>query len=85
MAAVHAFDGKKAVVEKPIAAHAHPMTEDEATHRLGEALNHLHAVAATFEAGAYVDKESALTADDLNVILAKLEVVHGAEKRAPDL
>jgi hypothetical protein len=31
------------------------MTEDEATHRLGEALNHLHAFAATFNAGDYVD------------------------------
>lgn len=60
------------------------MTEDEATHRLGEALNHLHAFAATFNAGDYVDEESALTADDLNVILAKLEIVHGAEKRVPD-
>lgn len=58
------------------------MTEDEATHRLGEALNHLHAFAATFNTGEYVDEASALTADDLNVILDKLEVVHGLETGA---
>jgi hypothetical protein len=58
------------------------MTEDDATHRLGEALNHLHAFAATFNTGDYVDEESALTADDLNLILEKLEVVHGSEKRS---
>lgn len=58
------------------------MTEDDATRRLGEALNHLHAFAATFDRGEYVDGGSALTAEDLNVILEKLEVVHGADKRA---
>ncbi len=61
------------------------MTDDDATHRLGEALNHLHAFAATFNPGDYVDEESALTADDLNVILEKLEAVHGAEKRSSEL
>jgi hypothetical protein len=32
------------------------MTEDEATHRLGEALNHLHAFAATFNVDDLVDE-----------------------------
>ncbi len=66
-------------------AYGRSMTEDDATHRLGEALNHLHAFAATFNPGGYVDEESALTADDLNVILEKLEAVHGAEKRSSEL
>jgi hypothetical protein len=38
------------------------MTEDEATYRLGEALNHLHAFAAKSSTGDYVDEASALTA-----------------------
>ncbi|WP_137897828.1 hypothetical protein [Sphingomonas sp. 2SG] len=61
------------------------MTEDAATHRLGEALNHLHAFAATFDAGAYVDEASALTAADLRLILDTLEQVHGIVKAAPGL
>jgi hypothetical protein len=59
------------------------MTEDEATHRLGEALNHLHAFAATFNAGDYVDEESGLTADDMNLMLTMLERVHANAKGAP--
>ena len=59
------------------------MTEDEATHRLGEALNHLHAFAATFNSGDYVDEESGLTADDLNVTVQVLEKVHAIAKAAP--
>ncbi|USU13195.1 hypothetical protein NF701_04990 [Sphingomonadaceae bacterium OTU29THOMA1] len=61
------------------------MTEDEPTHRLGEALNHLHAFAAAFNPGDYVDEESALTADDLNVILEMLEKTHATAKAAPKL
>jgi len=61
------------------------MTEDAATHRLGEALNHLHAFAATFDVGDYVDEASALTADDLHLILDTLEQVHGIVKAAPGL
>jgi hypothetical protein len=61
------------------------MTEDAATHRLGEALNHLHAFAATFDTGDYVDEASALTADDLHLILDTLEQVHGIVKAAPGL
>ena len=61
------------------------MTEDEATHRLGEALNHLHAFAATFKPGDYVDEDSALTVDDLNVLLELGEVFHGMAKAAPKL
>jgi hypothetical protein len=61
------------------------MTEDAATHRLGEALNHLHAFAATFDAGDYVDEASALTAADLHLILDTLEQVHGIVKAAPGL
>ena len=61
------------------------MTEDEATHRLGEALNHLHAFAATFNSGDYVDEESGLTADDLNVTVQVLEKVHAIAKAAPKL
>jgi hypothetical protein len=57
--------------------------EDEATHRLGEALNHLHAFAATFSPDDYVDEQSALTADDLNVILELLEKLHAIAKAAP--
>ena len=61
------------------------MSEDEPTQRLGEALNHLQAFAAAFNPGDYVDEESALTADDLNVILKKLQAVHGAQKRPSEL
>ena len=59
------------------------MTEDEATHRLGEALNHLHAFAATFNQGDYVDEQSALTADDLFVLLELGEMLHVIAKDAP--
>jgi hypothetical protein len=52
------------------------MTDDAATQRLGKALDHLHAFAARFGAGDYVDEESALTADDLNLMLMMLERVH---------
>lgn len=61
------------------------MNEDEATHRLGEALNHLHSFAATFGPGDYVHEASALTADDLNVILDMLEKIHAIAKAAPKL
>ena len=61
------------------------VNEDEATHRLGEALNHLHAFAATFNPGDYVDEESALTAEDLNVILDVTEKIHAIAKAAPKL
>jgi hypothetical protein len=61
------------------------MTEDEATHRLGEALNHLHAFASTFNPGDYVDEQSALTADDLDVIVELLEKLHAIAKAAPKL
>ncbi|EZP56706.1 MULTISPECIES: hypothetical protein [Sphingomonas] len=59
------------------------MTENAATHRLGEALNHLHAFAATFASGDYVDEASALTADDLRLVLDTLERVHGIVKAQP--
>jgi N-formylglutamate amidohydrolase len=61
------------------------MTEDDATHRLGEALNHLHAFAATLNQGDYVDEESALTAEDVNVILDTLEKVHAIASVAAKL
>ena len=61
------------------------MTEDDATHRLGEAPNHLHAFAATFNPGEYVDEESALTSDDLNVLLEQGEAFHAMAKAAPKL
>jgi hypothetical protein len=61
------------------------MTEDEATHRLGEALNHLHAFTSKFNSGDYVDEESALTADDLLVMLEALEKLHATAKVAPKL
>jgi hypothetical protein len=60
------------------------MIEDEAIHRLGEALNHFHAFAARFGAGDYVDEESALTADDLNLMLMMLERVHANAKGAAE-
>lgn len=59
------------------------MTEDEATQRLGEALNHLHAFAARFSGEHYVDEASALTTEDLGHILDLLEKVHGMAKAAP--
>jgi len=52
------------------------MTDEDATHRLGAAINHLHAFAATFSPNDYVSEASALTGDDLNVILERLEKVH---------
>lgn len=61
------------------------MTDDEATHRLGEALNHLHPFVATFNTGDYFDGESTLSADDLNVLLEELEKVHGLAKNMPKL
>lgn len=51
---------------------------------MGEALNHLHAFAATFNAGDYVDEESGLTADDMNLMLTMLERVHENAKGAPE-
>ena len=61
------------------------MTEDEATHRLGVALNHLHAFAATFSGEEYVDEASALTTEDLGHILDVLERIHAIAKAAPKL
>jgi len=61
------------------------MTEDEATNRLGEALNHLHAFAAGFSGNEYVDEASALTTDDLGHILDLLEKIHAIAKAAPKL
>lgn len=58
------------------------MTEDEAINRLGEALNHLDAFAATFSPDDYVDEESALTADDLNLVRELLVKVHAIAKAA---
>jgi hypothetical protein len=61
------------------------MTEDEDTQRrLDEALNRLHAFAARFGAGDYVDEESGLTADDMNLMLTMLERVHANAKGAPE-
>jgi hypothetical protein len=60
------------------------MTEDEATHRLGEALNHFHASAATFNAGNCVNEESALTAYDSTLTLTMLERVHSNAKGTPE-
>ena len=70
---------------RPNRAYASPITEDDTTHRLGEALNHLHAFAATFNPGEYVDEESALTSDDLNVLLEQGEAFHAMAKAAPKL
>ncbi|MEA1083193.1 hypothetical protein SFC76_02885 [Sphingomonas sp. CD22] len=61
------------------------MTEDDATYRLGEALNHLHAFAARFSGEEYVDEASALTTDDLGHILDLLEKTHAIAKTAPKL
>lgn len=41
-----------------------------------EALNYFYAFAATFSLGGYVDEQSALTGDDLQVILDRLEQAH---------
>lgn len=59
------------------------MIEDDTSHRLGEALNHLHAFAAKCNGGEYVDEESALTADDLHLLLELGEQVHAIAKAAP--
>lgn len=59
------------------------MEDHDQAHRLGAALNHLHAFAARFAAADYVDEASALTASDLDVILATLETVHAASLTAP--
>lgn len=56
---------------------------DDEHHRLGAALNHLHAFAASFGAGEYVDEGSALTADDLNLILMIAERVHQQQLNDP--
>jgi hypothetical protein len=61
------------------------MAKDDATHRLGQALNHLHAFASTFSAGDYVDEESALTSEDLGYILDVLEKIHAIAKTASKL
>jgi hypothetical protein len=60
------------------------MTEDEANYRLGEALNHFHASAATFNAGNCVNEESALTAYDSNLTLAMIKRVHANAKGAAE-
>jgi hypothetical protein len=60
------------------------MTDDAVTQRLGKALDHLHAFAARFGTGDYVDEESALTADDLNLMLMMLERVHANAKGAAE-
>lgn len=52
------------------------MTEGEATHRLGAALDRLHAFAAGFSPADVVDQDSKLTGDDLHVILDLAEKIH---------
>lgn len=48
--------------------------------RLGQAIRHLHAFAATFNPDEIVDEESDLTAEDLNVLLEAAERVHSASR-----
>lgn len=56
------------------------MNEDGVTHRLGEVLNHLHAIAATFSTVDHVNEVSAPTADDLNATLNLAEKMHARAK-----
>lgn len=53
------------------------MTEDEATRRLEDALDRLHALATRFDAGDTVDEQSGLTAEDVNLILHVAEQAKG--------
>ncbi len=59
------------------------MTEDEATQRLGAALDKLHAFAAGFSPADVVDQDSKLTGDDLHVILDLAEKNHRMAVEAP--
>lgn len=59
------------------------MTEDEATQRLGAALDRLHAFAAGFSPADVVDQDSKLTGDDLHVILDLAEKMHRMALDAP--
>jgi hypothetical protein len=52
------------------------MIEDEATCRLGKALNHLHAFAPGIGSDACQDDKAALTASDLAVIPCTLKKIH---------
>ncbi len=61
------------------------MEDHDQAHRLGAALNHLHAFAARFAATDYVDEASALTAGDLHVILETLQELHVAAQTVPKL
>lgn len=57
-------------------------TEDEATHRLGDALGRLHTFAVLHGPGEVVDNVSGLTTEDLNLLLEALEKVHARLKVA---
>lgn len=59
------------------------MNEDEATQRLGQALGHLHAFAATFNPADLVDEESKLTGADLHVVVDLAEKMHRMALDAP--
>lgn len=59
------------------------MNEDEATKRLGAALDRLHAFAAGLSPADIVDEESQLTGDDLHVILDLAEKIHRMVMDAP--
>lgn len=59
------------------------MTEDEATHRLGAALDRLHAFAAGLSPADVVDQDSKLTGADLHVILDLVEKTHRMAVDAP--
>ncbi len=59
------------------------MTEDEATQRLGAALDRLHAFASGFSPADVVDQDSKLTGDDLHVILDLAEKMHRMALDAP--
>lgn len=59
------------------------MTEDEATQRLGVALERLHTFAAGLSPADIVDEASKLTGDDLHVILDLAEKIHHMAMGAP--
>lgn len=65
------------------ASRSRAMNEDEATRRLGVALDRLHAFAASFLPADVVDHDSKLTGDDLHVILDHVDKIHRMAMDAP--
>lgn len=63
----------------------HNPADEERAHiaRLGQALDHLHAFAATFNPNDLIDEDSKLTGDDLHVILDLVEKIQRIAQDAP--